>query len=251
MGKILTAFSFLGGAISREALKPIAEFLIGLMGKRITEETQKYLKVEKGGKGKADEIIYSIVNLDPIIREFDKYAFTIEDMKKIEGFMDYLEVTDGEKRAKGEISFLLADFILFIALGAEGFACRVDREGKAADTQNRDITNSLAFLKRLAMEPGDQEMRKLCDLYQIWDEHRFEKVLKTIKGTLKKAGVFFTENVTPKKVEKFAKDIYKKGEALDDKWAQKIKDKTPQRPGFLSGVFGKEKPKSIFDRFRK
>lgn len=63
---------------------------------------------------------------------------------------------------------------------------------------------------------------------------------------LKPMGAKSLSEITLEKAKEWANYCKSKDESL----AQIIRNETPERPGFFKSVFGKEKPRSIFDRLR-
>jgi hypothetical protein len=158
LGGMLTGF--FGSSIMRG----IGSQLLGEVTSKVSEEAK--LKIQKGGKGFADEVLFALVSLGEL---------NANELIKLDEFLFYLWEDDKENNTEN-----LKKLILFIATSAQEFTTEKDPDAgskskrnkskkKASEKKVRDTKTGGIFLKALVTKNGHKEMIDFCRTYHVFD----------------------------------------------------------------------------------
>lgn len=205
--------SYIGGLFSTDLAKKAMESLLGEGIGIAKEYATDRLKIQKGGKGLEDEIIFAEITLDSGLLEADY-------QKKLDEFLSYLKKHDKKYDTKRH-----EDFILFIAKGAEVLRKEKtypDGEGKGKKVIEKEIRvtgRGINFIKSMIDYSDDNRKRiEFCVNRRVFDEN-IENRRKKVNSILGEAeGFVFTQL----KIKSWKELNLNKLKAYDRLFARKI-----------------------------
>lgn len=161
----MSLLSFLGGVLSDDIAKKAFE---GLLGKGIDfagEAAIERFKIQKGGKGLEDEIIFCEITLDSTLLD-------TPTQKELDSYLAYLKKYDKDHGTKRH-----EDFILFIAKGAESLKPKETYpkgEGKDKPMTRetiRVVERGVNFIKVMIKHSSkNKERMEFCLNRRVFDE---------------------------------------------------------------------------------
>lgn len=211
--------SYVGGLLSSDVAKKAFENLVGRGVDIAGEMAFERLKIQKGGKGLEDEIIFCEITLDPSL--LDEPTRTAHD-----SFLTFLKNYDKTNNTKRH-----EDYILFIAKGAETLEPKLTfpkgegKEKPVIKETARVTARGINFIKTMiACSSDNTERMKFCLNRRVFDE-KIEARRKTINEIFGKTKDYTFARLDIKNWNELSiEKLHKKFKECDASLADKIED---------------------------